>query len=426
MADTVLVIAVVSGIVVLGFVGELLFRRTGIPSFLYLILMGILLGPVFQVFSGVQLLPVLGLFAELTLVMILFYSGLDMKLRSLVSGGGRAIVLVFLYVPLSIGLIGLVGHFVIGWDFLESFIFASIIGGQTSSPVVIPLAKSLKLTERTVTLVTIESVANSIVGIVVLLALIQAYTLGVVNWSASAAEIAGSFSVGIVPAALLSLAWIFLLERVKNQRYTYVLTLGLLLGTYSLTSTLGGSGELGVFVFGLVFGNYTNLNKIRTKQIDLESLTHRLSDFQDEIAFLLNTLFFVFLGLTFQLQLQRVVSELAIATLFVAVMVVTRLVSVRISTARSELTGSRREIVVLSAQGVTQATLAIIALNVGIPLAGTFLALTAYVIILTNIITTAGSIWIRRSKSYPFRDFMQSLQGQGAPAPGATTAPNRE
>lgn len=416
MAETVLVFAVVSGIVVLGFVGELLFRRTGIPSFLYLILMGILLGPVFQVFSGRQLLPVLGLFAELTLVMILFYSGLDMKLRDLVSGGGRAVLLVFLYVPLAIVVIGLVGHFVLRWDLLQSFIFAAMIGGQTSAPVVIPLAKSLKLTEGTVTLITIESVANSIVGIVVFLALIQAYTLGTVSWGAAVSEIAGSFSVGIVPAALLSLAWVLILERMKDQRYTYVLTLGLLLGTYSLTATLGGSGELGVFVFGLVFGNYTILNRIRTKQINLENLTHRLSDFQDEIAFLLNTLFFVFLGLTFQLQFERVVSDLAVAAVFVVILMGSRLASVRVSTARSELGGARREIVLLSAQGVTQATLAIIALNVGIPLASTFLALTAYVIILTNIITTAASIWIRRSKSYPFRDFMQSLQGQGVPA----------
>ena len=414
MASTLLVFAVVAGIVVLGYVGELLFRRTGIPSFLYLILMGILLGPVFQVFSGLQLLPVLGLFAELTLVMILFYSGLGMKLGSLVRGGGRAVLLVFLYVPIAIAVIGLLGYYLAGWDLLQSFIFASIIGGQTSTAVVVPLARSLKLTEDTVTFVTIESVTNSIVGIVVFLALIQAYTLGTVSWVAAATQIAASFSVGIVPSAFLSLAWVLLLDRVKDQKYTYVLTLGLLLGTYSVTTVLGGSGELGVFVFGLIFGNYTILNRIRKRKISMEAIMSRLGDFQDEISFLLNTLFFVFLGLTFQLEFSQVVSQLALASVFVILLMASRFVSVSISTARSDLRRERREITLLSAQGVTQATLAIIALNEGIPLATTFLALTAYVIILTNIITTAGSVWVKR-RALPSHQFEQPLQGRATP-----------
>jgi cell volume regulation protein A len=405
-----LVFAAVSAIIVFGFMGEQLFRRTGVPSFLFLILMGILLGPIFQIFSGQQLMPVLGIFAELTLIMILFYSGLGMKLRSLVRGAGRAVLLVFLYVPIAIVATGLFAHFVLRWDLLQSFIFGSIIGGQTAAPVVVPLAKSLKLDEDAVTLITIESVLNSILGIVIFLALIQVYVSGAVSWAVSIVEIAGSFSIGIIPAALLSIAWILFLERVKVQKYTYVLTLGLLLGTYVLVSVLGGSGELGVFVFGLLLGNYSILNRIRKRQISMEDLERRLSSFQDEISFLLNTLFFVFLGLTFQIKLQQVVEDLAIAGGFVAVLIGSRVVSVTASTARSELRKQRPEIILLSAQGVTQATLAIIALNTGLPLGNTFLALVAYVIILTNIITTVGSVWIRRVKAYPFKEFMQYLQ----------------
>ena len=410
MASTLMVFAAVSAIIIFGFLGEQLFRRTGIPSFLFLILMGILLGPVFQIFSGQQLTPILGLFAELTLIMILFYSGLDMKLRNLVRGAGRAVLLVSLYVPIAIVATALFANLVLGWDLLQSFVFGSIIGGQTAAPVVVPLAKSLRLTADTVTLITVESVLNSILGIIIFLALIQAYTSGVASWLASISQIAESFSIGIVPAAFFSVAWILLVERVKDQKYTYVLTLGLLLGTYVLVSTLGGSGELGVFVFGLVFGNYTILNRIRKKQIDMGDLMQRISSVQDEIAFLLNTLFFVFLGLTFQVAPEEVTYDLPTAAGFVAVLLGSRLVSVYLSTGRSELAKERPEILLLSAQGVTQATLAIIALDTGMPLGSTFLSLVAYMIILTNLVTTAGSIWIRRRKSYPFREFMRHLQ----------------
>jgi Na+:H+ antiporter len=421
MADTTLVFATVAGIICLGFLGEALFKRTGLPFSLFLIFIGILLGPAFKVFSGDQLRPVLGLFAELTLLMILFYSGLDMKLRSLLQGGGRAMLLVLSYVALATVAVGVFGYFVMGWDLLQSFIFGSIIGGQTSSPVVVPLVKSLKLSESTVTLVTLESVVNSIVGIVIFLALIQVYASGTTNVVSSLSSIAASFSIGIVPAGLMSVAWIFLLARFKDQKYTYVLTLGLLLATYAITVTLGGSGELGVFIFGLIFGNYKVLNSLRDRRLDMDTLTERLSGFQDEISFLINTLFFVFLGLTFSLVPNSVLSNLAVASAVVALLAGSRVLAVYSSTARSELSKDRPEIILMSAQGVTQATLAIIALDAGVPLGNLFLTLVAYVIILTNVMTSAGSVWIRRRQSRT-SDVPLALS-IGVPAPEPTKSP---
>jgi Na+:H+ antiporter len=410
LADATLVFSTVAGIITLGFLGELFFKRTGIPTFLFLIVIGIFLGPVFQVFSGDELRPVLGLFAELTLVMILFYSGLDMKLRSLIQSGGRTVLLVALYVTFGTVAVGLFGHLVLGWDLLQSFILGAIIGGQTAAPVIVPLAKSLKLAEDAVALLTLESVANSILGIIIFLALIDVYTSGTVSISSAVTGVASSFSIGIVSAGALSIAWIFILDWAKDQKYTYVLTLGLLLGTYSIVTELGGNGELGVFVFGLMFGNYKILGALTRRQMDMDALTTRLAGFQDEISFLLNTLFFVFLGLTFQVTVSSIVMDLAIASALVALLLGSRVVSVSVATARSTLSKSRPEIVLLSAQGVTQATLAILALNHGLPLGSEFLSVVAYVIIITNVITTVGSVWIRRRKAYSFKDFMESLQ----------------
>jgi NhaP-type Na+/H+ and K+/H+ antiporter len=110
------------------------------------------------------------------------------------------------------------------------------------------------------------------------------------NWVTALSGIASTFSIAIVLGGILSVAWVLVLERYKAQKYTYVLTIGLLLLTYSLVAFAGGSGELGVFVFGLIFGNYKVLNYIRKRQIDMDSLTSSLTKFQDEISFLLNSL----------------------------------------------------------------------------------------------------------------------------------------
>ena len=77
MADTVLIFSVVAAIIVVGFIGEQFFKRTGVPIFVFLILMGILIGPVLGLFPRESLIPALGVFAELTHLMVLFYGGMD-------------------------------------------------------------------------------------------------------------------------------------------------------------------------------------------------------------------------------------------------------------------------------------------------------------------------------------------------------------
>jgi len=66
-------------------------------------------------------------------------------------------------------------------------------------------------------------------------------------------------------------------------------------------------------------------------------------------------------------------------------------------------------ITLMCAQGLVPATLAIFAVNIGIPLANSFLNLVTYVIVLTNVIAAAGSVWRHRRHKQSFREFMEGL-----------------
>ena len=88
--DVSVIFALVAGIIVIGFAGELLFKKTGIPIFIFLILTGIILGPILNLFPRQSLIPELAIFAELTLFMVLFYGGLGLKFGSVLANGGRA------------------------------------------------------------------------------------------------------------------------------------------------------------------------------------------------------------------------------------------------------------------------------------------------------------------------------------------------
>jgi cell volume regulation protein A len=398
MIDATLVFTIVAAILIIGFLGDLFFKKTGIPFFIFLIVMGIILGPILNVLPREPLLPALAIFAELTLLMVLFYGGLDTRFDAAIKGGGRAFIQVAIYVLASTTIIGLLVNLLLGWDILQSFIFASMVGGETTAAVVIPLSRSLHFEEVTVAFLTLESAMNSIFSIVLFFAFVGAYSTGVSNWLSALATIAEDFGVGIATGTLLGIAWVYILHFLQKQKFTYVLTLGLIFVTYTLSTRLGGNGELSVLIFGIILGNYYLLRRVTKHRMSMDSLQKQLGTFQEEISFLMETLFFVFLGLTFVINPAVIISNLATAVIVVAVLLGVRYVATSVSTVRSEIRNERRGIIMMCAQGLVPATLAIIALNLQIPLANDFLSIVTYVIILTNIITAAGAIMGRRRR----------------------------
>jgi len=305
-----------------------------------------------------------------------------------------------MYVIPSTLVIGFLTSYLFHWPLIQALIFGSMIGGETTAAVVIPLSRSLKLGEKTTAFITLESVLNSIFSIVLFTAFLDTYQTGTPNVVGALTIIASKFSVGIIAGAILSLAWIYILHYFKDYKFTYVLTLGLLFATYSISFALGGSGILSCLIFGIVLGSYKFLNKLFKKQIEIDRLQKQLGVFQGEIAFLLETFFFVFLGLIFSISPERILSNLEDGALLRAILLGFRTLASTVSTRGSEIKSDRAKIILLNAQGLTPATLAILAVNAGLPLGETFLNLVTYVIILTNIVTTVGAFWItRRRKS---------------------------
>ena len=396
MFDATLVFTVVAAILIVGFLGDLFFKKTGIPFFIFLIVMGIVLGPILNVLPREPLLPALAIFAELTLLMVLFYGGLDTRFDAALKGGGRAFIQVTIYVLASTTVIGLLVNFLLGWDILQSFIFASMVGGETTAAVVIPLSRSLNFEEVTVAFLTLESAMNTIFSIVLFFTFVGAFTTGVTDWLSALTTIGVDFGVGIALGTLLGIVWVYILHFLQKQKFTYVLTLGLIFVTYTVSTRLGGNGELSVLIFGIILGNYYLLRRLGGRHMSMDTLQKQLRTFQEEVSFLMETLFFVFLGLTFVINPAVILSNLATAIVVVAVLLGVRYVATSVSTYRSEMRGERQGIILMCAQGLVPATLVIIALNLNIPLANDFLSIVTYVIIITNIITAAGAILERR------------------------------
>ena len=93
MDPVVLAFVVAGTIIILGFLGEEFSKRTSIPDPILLLLFGVLLGPVFNMFSQEQLSSITPYFAALALIIILFDGGLNMKIQEAIRNSPRALVL---------------------------------------------------------------------------------------------------------------------------------------------------------------------------------------------------------------------------------------------------------------------------------------------------------------------------------------------
>jgi cell volume regulation protein A len=184
---------------------------------------------------------------------------------------------------------------------------------------------------------------------------------GTVDFATIAKSLASRFSIGVMLGILIGVGWLSILKRIAKTSYSYMLTLGIVLLTYALSEFLGGSGPLCSLLFGIMLGNEKEIYGIlRMKKPANHVVDAGLKRFESEIAFVLRTFFFVFIGL-----IATVSNILTVATgiALALIMLLMRFGAVRLATMRSELTSERRIMSVLLTRGLASVVLATLPLQ---------------------------------------------------------------
>ena len=261
MDPAVLAFLVAGLIIVLGFLGEEFFKRTSIPDPILLLLFGVLLGPVLNVFSHEQLISITPYFAALALIVILFDGGLNMNIRQAIKNSPRALVLGFSGFILNVLVTALLCKFLLGWRLMNGLLLGSIVGGS-SSIIVVALTRKLGIGGKTETILSLESILTDVLCTVGAFVAIDIILSGEVSLQAALGSIALAFGVGIIVGSLVGIAWLNVLERVKGKSNTYMLTLAVLLLTFVVARSLGGTGALSALFLGLIVGNGPSIAKL--------------------------------------------------------------------------------------------------------------------------------------------------------------------
>jgi len=171
--------------------------------------------------------------------------------------------------------------------------------------IVIPLVKQLKLRKETQTILSVESSVNDVLSIVITIALIAAYEMGEFQLTAMAGNLIASFLVGTVFGVTGAFIWAKLLTRIHAIRNAMFTTPAFVFILFGLVQVLGFSGPIAALAFGITIGNVESIRfPVFKKPIPdaPTGLTATERVFFSEVAFLLKTFFFIYLGISLELS----------------------------------------------------------------------------------------------------------------------------
>ena len=395
MDPAIVAFLVAAIIIILGFLGEEFFNRTSIPDSILLLLFGVLLGPVFQLFAHEELLAITPYFAALALIIILFDGGLNMDIREAVKNSPRALILAIIGWILNVIVTAAFTKVILGWRLLDGLLLGSIVGGG-SSIIVIALIRKLKVTEKIETVLSLESILTDVLCTVGAFTAINILLSGEVSIGAALGSVGIAFGVGILVGLGFGVAWLVILERIKGKPNAYMLTLAMLFLTYVVATNLNGNGALSALFFGLIIGNSRPIAK-QLKFRTTISIDNNVRDFHSQISFLIRSFFFVFTGLLFSLSSYfSVLFGLLLSVAFLGI----RFVVVKMASVKSELNDYGTLMTVMFPRGLAAAVLASLPLTYGVPDSQVFPEIAFIVILTTIIITTVGvAVLKKRQKS---------------------------
>ncbi|MCP9440673.1 MAG: potassium/proton antiporter [Nitrospira sp.] len=364
--------------------------RLGVPALLLFLAIGMLAGsdgPGGIHFDDPFLAQSIGVVA---LAFILFAGGLDTDWTTVRSQLGRGLALSTIGVAITACLVGVFATVAVGFSWLEGLLIGAIVSSTDAAAVfAVMRSRSVRLRDPLKPLLELESGSNDPMAVFLTIGLISLMT----GASASVIDLVVMFLRQMVVGAAIGYgSGKLIVELVNRLRLEYeglypVLTLSLVLLTYSGSASLGGNGFLAVYLAGLVMGNRDFIHK------------RSLLRFHDGLAWLMQIAMFLVLGLqVFPSQLFPVAGIGLSFALFL--MLCARPVAVFLPLALTTLSMREKTMVAwVGLRGAVPIILATFPLLAGLPQAPMMFNLVFF-IVLTSVLLQGTSIplvarWLR-------------------------------
>jgi NhaP-type Na+/H+ or K+/H+ antiporter len=350
-------------------------------------ILGIVAGPVLGLVSPAHFGKLGPILTSLALIIILFEGGTSMSIpsvvRSLPATGGITLLSFAATVAISTA--------VMVWGFGTSVFAGVAVGtilGGTSSAVVMPMVRGLKLKEPAGTVLVLESSLTDVLCFVMTLGVLQAMS----SEQAAVGKIVGEVLAAFIFAAVIGVvgghAWLLVLDKVRKFPHTTFTTVAAIFILYGVSQLLGYSGAITALSFGITLTNFRffHFNRLPLlRDVEWSRLNETELKFYTEIVFLMKLYFFVYLGIS--MRFDRLETFWFPAILIGAVYVV-RLVITRLVVSKEVPWFERSVIGVMAPKGLVAAVLAGLPAEYGVPEAG-LIQEVVYRAVLLSIVLTA-------------------------------------
>ncbi len=381
----------IAGVVVIGFIGDIISKRTGFPSIVWLLAFGIILGPVLGVLSKSLLIGLSPIVSTLVLLIVIFNAGLRLNIYQFIRSLSRTSLLaVFNFTMAAVAAILVM--LIFRFSLIDALLMGVIVGG-TSAAVIPLISKEAKMSNQSKNLVTVESILTDPIGIVLTLAIINIILLKDYSVSFAISSVISSFSIAIVLGVIAGFVWVPIMGYLQKDKYeySYAGSISVAFLIFIIVQYLNGSGPIAALIFGIIVSNGEEIFKwFRYKDVRNFTMTSESKRFNNLITFFTSAFFFVYLGALVSFS---DVYAMLIGAGIAAALIIARFISTPIALARSQYTEQDKiNASYMVSRGMGAGVLATLPIAYGISGTGSFINIIFVVIVATIIFNSVAAL----------------------------------
>lgn len=354
-----LIIAIIGLLIFAAHLFSSIFKKRRIPDVLFLIIIGLVIGPITHWVNSERLALLGSILSAVTLVLILFESGIQMSFKDLRESFRSSLRLTSLNFIISAIAVWLVSWLVLKIEPVISLMLGCVLGG-TASAVVIPTVRQLRMSQKSATILIMEAAIGNVFSIVLALALLQAIKSQHVEFGMIFGNIFSSFILATLIGLVGAIFWALILDKVREIKYSVLTTPAFVFIIYGVNEWMGYSGAIAALAFGVGMANIDGIYDSLLKRV-FKKRPANLNDTEralfSELVLLLKTFFFVYVGMSIQIDTwQPIVIGLGVTVMLVLL----RMPIVRLAISRKDDIPDK-ELMYMSAinpKGLTAAVLA--------------------------------------------------------------------
>lgn len=300
-----IILLVLGGLIFYGHYLEKIAEKISVPDILGLVFLGVFVGPVMKWVSPEDLGMYGSLLSSLVLALLLYTSGLGMDVSKLKDYVKASTGLVYIGNFGTWALVSGLSYLIFDINLLSALYIGGVIAG-TSSAVVLVFIKNLNLTDKTKSILTVESVKTDIYNLVFPAAILGVMATGDFSVGKITLDFILLFVVSLLLGVVGGIIWAYIINKFPSVKEVKMSTPAAMLMIYGLTEFLGYNGALMAIAFGVVLGNIAVFTRSKLVEKLVPDTGNIVKDdevkFLSEINFMLKVYFFVYVGISIKVD----------------------------------------------------------------------------------------------------------------------------